>query len=1072
MQCRNCKKMTHVRCITNNVYSSNELNLPYYCVQCVADNFPFNHVVDDDEFLMVLNEFFRGLPVFCRFIPNEKHFSILNNTKITNNEDIDPDINAYNSLELTSKYYLPDEISQTLNSATLKNELAVLHVNARSLQNKMDKLLLLINSFDFEFDIITVVETWENEENAKLINLPGFTKISKPRLDGRLGGGLAVFFNDKRDIHYSIRKTAEARTFESLIIDLNKPFENKTVLGIVYRAPDTDLNFFNSEFDALLSTICRKSRLILAGDYNINLLNHLQHPETNNFLNILYGHHVLPTISKPTRITDHSATIIDNILTNTFCNNQLSGIIIDDFSDHFPIFYVNREYAKKIKTTDYIYKNVRQINEENMGIFTSKLQTVDWDTEDTDVNSSYNEFNKKFSSLYNETLPVKTKRVKLYHNQYKPWITHSIITSAKKKNRLYKEYIMKRTPELKIKYSKYRNKLTNIIREAERSYYANRFYSLRNNIKETWNLINDLMKGNSIKKPSISEIMVNDQLLTQPKEIADKFNEYFVNVGPNLAKKIPAMPATASFTDTMPSPNLSSMFIDPVTENEIIRITVGLNNTKGIGLDGFSVKIVKSVITQIATPLCKIFNQSFLTGIFPEELKHARVIPIHKCDDKLLVNNYRPISVLPIFSKILEKLMHKRILAFIDKHKILCENQYGFREEHCTSTAVLDMIDSISQEMDQKNYSIGIFLDLSKAFDTIDHNILLAKLNIYGIRGVALKWIESYLSGRTQCVSIGEDLSSKLSVTCGVPQGSVLGPLLFILYINDIVNASDIMRFVIFADDTNLFLSNPSLTELIYKTNQELILISNWLKLNKLSLNVKKTHYILFHVRQKRIFNSIPVKIDTDTIDQVSFTKFLGVVVNENLTWTNHIDTLMNKVNKNLGVIRKLSSILPCNVLQMLYITLVHPYFNYCNIVWGSQPSCKLDELFRLQKKAVRIINKKKWNDHTVPLFKSTNILKIHDLNRFQVACFVYKCRHNTVPSSFCNFFALNSEVHGHYTRTSSDIHMMQSRINTRHFSLKIYGAIVWNSLSAEVKNSLSINIFKKRLKLAILEQY
>ena len=193
-------------------------------------------------------------------------------------------------------------------------------------------------------------------------------------------------------------------------------------------------------------------------------------------------------------------------------------------------------------------------------------------------------------------------------------------------------------------------------------------------------------------------------------------------------------------------------------------------------------------------------------------------------------------------------------MAFIDKHKILCENQYGFREEHCTSTAVLDMIDSISQEMDRKNYSIGIFLDLSKTFHKIDHKTLLTKLNIYGIRGVALKCIESYLSGRTQCVSIGDDVSSKLSVTCGFPQGSVLGPLLFILYINDIVNASDIMRFVIFADDTNLFLSNPSLTELIYKTNQELILISNWLKLNKLSLNVKKNSIHTFPCSTKENF--------------------------------------------------------------------------------------------------------------------------------------------------------------------------------------------------------------------------
>ena len=204
----------------------------------------------------------------------------------------------------------------------------------------------------------------------------------------------------------------------------------------------------------------------------------------------------------------------------------------------------------------------------------------------------------------------------------------------------------------------------------------------------------------------------------------------------------------------------------------------------------------------------------------------------------------------------------------------------------------------------------------------------------------------------------------------------------------------------------------------------------------------------------------------------MKFTKFLGVIINENLTWTDHIDTLKNKISKNIGVIRKLSKILPCEVLRTLYNTLIHPYFNYCNIVWGSQSGSKLDELFILQKKAVRIITKKKWNDHTSGLFKSTKILKIRDLNKFYVASFVYKSLQNNLPAVFCNYFSLNSIVHDHNTRISSNIHLVQSRVNARHFSIKIHGARIWNSLPAETKNSLSEQIFKRKLKFGIIENY
>jgi len=223
----------------------------------------------------------------------------------------------------------------------------------------------------------------------------------------------------------------------------------------------------------------------------------------------------------------------------------------------------------------------------------------------------------------------------------------------------------------------------------------------------------------------------------------------------------------------MPIPLRNSLFLTPCTSYEVIDTVNGLANSKSTGLDGYNTKVIKSVISDIASTLADIFNISFRDGIFPDSLKNAKITPVFKADDKTIINNYRPISVLPVFSKTLEKLMHRRVISFLDRHKVLNDNQYGFRENHSTDMALINMIDQISNEMDNKQFSIGIFLDLSKAFDTIDHGILLKKLEVYGIRDNTLKWFQSYLCNRLQCVTVSDEVSDYLPITCGVPQGSI-----------------------------------------------------------------------------------------------------------------------------------------------------------------------------------------------------------------------------------------------------------------------------------------------------------
>ena len=439
------------------------------------------------------------------------------------------------------------------------------------------------------------------------------------------------------------------------------------------------------------------------------------------------------------------------------------------------------------------------------------------------------------------------------------------------------------------------------------------------------------------------------------------------------------------------------------------------------------------IAPSILKPLTLIINQSLFTGIFPEKLKIAKVIPLHKKEDKSIMDNYRPVSLLTSISKIFEKVAHKQLTEYFTHNKLFYKSQYGFRYEHSTELASIELVDRVISAFEKKETPLAIYMDLSKAFDTLDHKILLHKLNYYGIQGNELSWFESYLSNRKQYVEIDNTKSDTKLITTGVPQGSVLGPLLFLIYMNDIEVASKAFDAILFADDstflTTMNASFPSThldTTFENYINKELEKIFNWLEVNKLSLNIRKTKTMLFHTQHTQIKFIPTLVINNIQIERVVNFNFLGLTINENLSWKPHVDKISKKISKTGGVINRLKHFLPSHILRIIYCCTVQSNLIYSILAWGYESN----RLSKIQKKIIRNVCCEKYKAHTDPLFKKLGLLKIEDLLKLNTLKFYYRLCHDKVPEYFKSYqLQTQQEIHGRETRFNFLIPEIVTRI-------------------------------------------
>jgi len=988
-------------------------------------------------------------------------FQINNNDVIFS--DIDVDLNHLSELypqlrtDSQSEYYDVDKLNSIQCDGEFNFRLVCL--NIRSLSSNYDEFLTFLQNIKHKFDVICLTESWLTDENCHLYQIDGYNAFHCLRRNGKRGGGISVYVNE----FYSVQKlpnlSLSLPSIESLFLTLSYKSKKLNVVTI-YKPPLADcLNFVDRLQDLLTrGNMNLSTESYVCGDFNIDLIDYENNNNSLNFLNSLQSMSLVPLITKPTRVTDTTATLIDNIFSSSPLQFT-SGVLTCDLSDHFPIFLIRKNlfYEPPTPINNNETYSYRSVTEDSLAELRNNLLQVDFDALmvgkhcDAQIETLYNViFNE-----YDKECPIKNK-TKSYKSKHKPWITNAILQNMKRRQAYFVLYKQNKLP--KVFYNRFRNFVTNQIRNSKIEYYENIFSQYKCNMKSTWKNINRILnpKGSKSNRKDIAGMLVDGDLVTDGTDIANAFNAFFSNVGRKIADSHNSN--VNEHLRYLNGDHPRSFAFTPVTASDVNRHILSLKN-KNCSLHSLPAKILKSISDILSSPLASIINNSFSTGIFPKLLKQARVTPIHKAGSEIELNNYRPISILHIFSKIFEKVTHSQLANYLERNKILYDNQFGFRSKRSTNQAISRHLQFIYNEIDKNRIPISIFLDFKKAFDCVDHQILLSKLNYYGIRGLTNEWFRSYLYDRIQYTVVGHSSSVPNIVTHGVPQGSILGPLLFLIFINDLPNSSPLFNFTLFADDSTLSASFIDIEVISQQVNAALGNVNSWLRANKLSINAEKTKYIVFSYGGSKILPRI--QIGDEEINRTDEIKFLGIIIDEHLTFRAHVNYICSKISKSVGILYKLSKFLPVRILTTLYYTLIHPYISYGIESYFATCGSITDRVVIIQKKAIRAIHNLPYREHTSSYFKSSNILKVEDLFLCRAAVYIHKTINSGHDNTFAAVLTRHSEIHPYQTRHRDKLLLPLFRKSKSQLSMYYTAIKFWNTLPSEICNLQSTRSFQ-----------
>lgn len=869
--------------------------------------------------------------------------------------------------------------------------LTIFSINIRSISANLTQLCIMLESLLKKPDIIICTEAWL--EKAYLnYNIEGYTAHTNNSKKNQSDGTI-IYIKKNIKAEPQLEETGPTNIL-SVTITLS---DNKKIkVSAVYKNHSIDNNLFFQGLSHFLKKNKSFKNHIVAGDFNINLL--VNNHDSESLLQTFLEYNFLPNFLTFTR-TDNkgSGSCIDNIFVKTKNFQTHAFKIIHKITDHYPLaLLIETDHSVSQEKTNFKYHHF------DSKIFQDITQRLCWDlTEQQTVDEKIETITNKLNYA------IKTAEVEKTFNSSIPrnkWITPALIRATEKKNFLYNEW-KKDVHDLdkKEKFTKYSNKLKNIIKKVKNEHEKSKVKNIKNDCRKIWQYINDKL-GKSSKHNTIKNIKIKNSTISNSQEIANNFNQYFINVSSINTNQENPNSTDLSQDNTCKDPKKvdESLFLHPTNELEILSIIKSLKNKIG-GIDHIHAKHIKLIAPVLLHPLTTTFNQVLTTGIWPTPLKKSEVFPVYKSGKKDLMQNYRPISLISNFAKILEKLVHTRLYKFLTDKQVLSKNQYAYMKNKNTTQAISNLTNYIYTQLDQSKPVLASFIDVRKAFDSVDHKCLLNKLEVYGIRGVPLQLITNYLTNRTQCTKIENSISNFEVIKTGVPQGTTLGPLLFITYINDLFNNIPSQNITCYADDTAIYCSGDTWKQAEQKMNEYLSTTSLWFKKNNLTVNTDKTVYMYYVNYYDRAPRDLNIVLNNVSITQVSSTKYLGVLLDRRLTWTVHTEFLYKKLKYFLYVINKLRDIVPLNIALIIYYGLFESTITYAIPTWGSANSTILAPLVNLQKRIINGLKKYSENNkkRNLNFQKRLNYLpdKINDIYKFKVLLL----HHQDLRNNFLN---------------------------------------------------------------------
>ena len=938
-------------------------------------------------------------------------------------------------------------------SLTKKSLFSTYFLNIDGNQSNFDRFAADFASLEYDFSVIGLAETNIEEANKGTYCLnENYSAVYLSKIeDKKKGSGLGLYLHNNFNHTMVNEFTVCSKDIETLFVKITN-VGDPVYVGVVYRPPSGQIDKFNEIIGSILYKISDlQSHCYILGDFNVDLLN-LKKPGYTKFEDTIHSNGFLPLISIPTHHQEGcSRTCIDNILTNHPEKVIGSGKVLSRITSHSGIFQISSNIVsstafdnqKNAKTKIYYdYSN------EKVSKFRQNLQ-IDLANETV---TDFEEFIDRFNMCIDRACKLSTPKVTKRNSLNNPWVSQSIVQAISVNDKLHQEWLksVKTTKNplgdqtLKAKQKSHQKFLRWLTKQSKAKYYANKFDKASGNKKKAWQVVNEL-RGH--KKAELkSSFVISGERIVCRRVIANEFNTTFANMASMLNQEAYAdkpLREYKQFNDFLPAPSKSSIFLEDTSEEEVETVIRGLESGKSSDIPILLVKASSNIISR---PVANLYNKCMQNGVFPSVFKTSRITPIHKKGSTEDLGNYRPVSTIPIFGKIFEKLLYKRLHSFFSANDVISDSQFGFRQNHSTGHAIHHSVNTISEALKKKKHVLGIFIDLSKAFDTIDHKILLRKLECYGVRGVANDLMRSYLSDRQHYTRFIDTESPLADTLFGVPQGSVLGPLLFLIYVNDIVQAicGSHIRLVLYADDTNIFLIGNNKNELIVEANTVLKALNEYMKSNLLHINIGKCMYIHFSPKCRgRGDEAMPdfnpgdaeVNIEGISIPEVTQARFLGVTIDSELSWTPHIEKLIKKLQCSMGMLKRIRSNIPDDFLKTLYTSLYESHLAYCITTFGNSSKSNIDRLFKCQKMCVRAlfgdldayldkfktccrtrqIDKQSLGvafykkEHTKPIFSKMGIMAVQNLYNYHICLETLRTLQTRAPYCFYSQYVISS---------------------------------------------------------------